>query len=132
MNGVTIMSEILCHERSLTDVLSTGIFASALTLLAIFAYWKFIYPGFKKSCTHPKDLSIAKAFLAMLSLFFVVLTIIGDISLYRQYHNTHMEYEIVIDDSVSFNEVTSVYDILSRENDIYRVKLLEDTNIYEE
>ena len=61
----------------------------------------------------------------------IVLTIIGDISLYRQYHNTHMEYEIIIDDSASFNEVTSVYDILSRENDIYRVKLLEDTNIHD-
>lgn len=132
MNGVTVITEILCRERSLKDVLGTGIFTSVLMLLAIFVYWKFIYFGFKKSCTHPKELTIAQVFLVMFSLFFILLTIIGDISLYRQYHNTHMEYEIVIDDSASFNEVTSVYDILSRENDIYRVKLLEDTNIHEE
>jgi len=98
--------------------------------LAIFAYWKLIYPGFKKSCIHPKDLSIAKAFLAMISLLFVVLTIIGDISLYRQYHNTHMEYEIVIDDSVRFNDVMSTYEILDhyKNEGIYRVKLLEEPN----
>ena len=100
MNGVTIMSEILCHERSLKDVLGTEIFTIALMLLAIFVFWKFIYPGFKKSCIHPKELAIAKVFLITFSLFFIVLTIIGDISLYRQYHNTHMEYEIMIDDSV--------------------------------
>lgn len=130
MNGVTIMSEILCHERSLKDVLGTGIFTSTLMLLGIFVYWRFLYPGFKKSCTHPKDLSIAKTFLAMFSLFFIVLTIIGDISLYRQYHNTHMEYEIVIDDSVRFNDVMSTYEILDhyKNEGVYRVKLLEEPN----
>ena len=56
------------------------------------------------------------------------LTSMVAVGLCYEYNTFHTEYKVTIDDSVSFNEFNSRYEIVSQDGDVYTVIEMESSN----
>lgn len=112
MNGITIIEEHLCRVVELSSLIGIGIFMTILCggILA-FYHWAI------KHC----DNSTKKA-ARVCSIFIIIIYIIIVAIQINGYNETHMEYTVTVDDSVSFNDFHEKYEIISVDGEEYRVK----------
>lgn len=115
MNGITIIEEHLCRVVELLELIGIGIFITLL-FVGILLLYKFIW----KHDLVVKDKK-AKITIIVSSILLAVMYIVCWLSLIFNYNKTHMEYTVTIDDSVSFNDFHTKYEIVSVNGDEYRV-----------
>ena len=113
MNGITIIEEHLCRVIETPDLIGIGIF---ITLLfgGVLLFYRYSY---KHAVTDKKDkitVIVCSIVLVVMYIFFWVIQIV-------KYNDTHMEYTVTIDDSVSFNDFHAKYEIVSENGNEYRV-----------
>ena len=114
MNGITIIEEHLCRTVELPALIVMGIFITLLFVGALLFYilmWKYNLLD-KKKKNHTNI--ICSILLVVIYAVFWAIQING-------YNDTHMEYTVTIDDSVSFNDFHTKYEIVSVSGDEYRV-----------
>lgn len=113
MNGITIIEERLCRVVELPALIGIGIFITLLCVGALTLYW-LLY----KNNMIDKN---GKIVLLCCSILIVVLYIVALVVQVSNYNNTHMEYTVTVDDSVSFNDFHAKYEIVSVNGNEYRV-----------
>lgn len=118
MNGVTIIEEHLCRVVEMPELICVGIFITLLFIGALLLY-RLIY---KCNMANKKD----KIATIVCSAFLVIVYVVFCVVQINHYNNTHMEYTVTVDDSVSFNDFHAKYEIVSVDGDRYRVKEIED------
>ena len=110
MNGITIIEEHLCRQTSLATVIAVGIVIALAIAATIFIFRQ--QHKYVKPCYH--------------ELIFVVCILVvfitGFCVLLKEYRDTHIEYTVTVDDSVSFNDFHEKYEIVSVDGNEYRVK----------
>ena len=112
MDGITILAKHFCRGIELEGLIVNLIIFSLLTAFALIFYVCVIKFTDDKLT---KNTAFACLVIAVLIfVWFVVFEI-------KQYHDTHMEYTITIDDSVGFNEFYNKYEIISVNDKEYRV-----------
>lgn len=113
MNGITIITEHFCRTVELRELIISGAFTTLLICFGLFVYG-FMYKnkGTSKSVKHL--IIFCSALLVSAYIWFWTDQI-------NRYNETHMEYTITIDDSVSFNDFYKKYEIVSVNGDKYRV-----------
>ena len=111
MNGVIIMEQHLCRELELIGLIGYGIFSTLLTVGSLTIY-KYGYKSADK---------ITKITIRFCSILLIVLYIVFWGFQINSYNTTHMEYTVVVDDNVSFNEFYKKYEIISVDGNKYRV-----------
>ena len=114
MNGITIIEEHLCRVVELPLLICVGIFITLL-FLAVLAMYRYMY----KISTESKDTKIT-AFCCSVAL--IILYIVFWTFQIHNYNKTHMEYTVIVNDSVSFNDFHEKYEIISIDGNEYRVK----------
>lgn len=113
MDGVTVVQEHFCREVELNGLITDGVL---ITLLFIMFVGGLIL--LYKSNKEDKPLKLLSViFSIMLSLFYIVFWSMQ----INNYNTTHMEYTVVIDESVTFNDFYEKYEILSVNSNEYRV-----------
>ena len=113
MNGITIVEEHLCRIVELPALIGLGIFITLLCFGEIVMF-VFMYNQSNKD-TRNKILSYGS------TVFIVIMYFIFWIVQINNYNDTHMEYTVTVDDSVSFNDFHAKYDIISINGNEYRV-----------
>lgn len=117
MNGITIIEEHLCRTVELPALIIMGIFVTLLFVGALLFYiliWKYDLLNKKKKEKNRTDIIIRSILLVVIYIVFLAAQI-------NDYNDTHMEYTVTIDDSVSFNDFYTKYEIVSVSGDEYRV-----------
>lgn len=117
MNGVTIIEEHLCRVVEFGGLVGFGTFVTLLTVAALYFYW-WAYNHTESN----KMLAIICAVLV------VVICIVFWIVQINRYNVTYKEYTVTVDDSVSFNDFMERYEIVSVDEDEYRVKEIYNGN----
>ena len=115
MNGITIIEEHLCRAVELPALIGIGIFITLLFVGVLLFYklmWKYDLLDKKK-----KD----KITIIICSILLVVMYVVFWVVQINGYNDTHMEYTVTIDDSVSFNDFHTKYEIVSVSGNEYRV-----------
>ena len=110
MGGITILEEHLCRHTSLATVIAVGM-TMALAIAAIIFIFKQQHK-YSKQCYHEL------MFMACILVIFIT----GFCVLLKEYRDTHIEYTITVDDTVSFNDFMEKYEIISIDGIEYRVK----------
>lgn len=113
MNGITIIEEHLCRVVEFPTLIGIGIIITLLFIGALLMY-RFIC---KYNVTDKKDKNIAIVCSVLLVIMYVVFWVVQ----INHYNNTHTEYTVTVDDSVSFNDFHAKYEIVSVNGDEYRV-----------
>ena len=108
MNGVEILSSKAIYNTFLP------IWIGIMAFLLMFV---FVFLTVYGLCEEQKALWITGVFLIITML---VLTLLGCMNNENDIH--HIEYKVIIDDSVSMNEFLDKYEILDQEGKIYTVK----------
>lgn len=111
MNGITIIEEHLCRAVELRALIVIGIF---ITLLAVGALRFYIF-------IWRHNLLDKKTSIIICSILIVVIYVVFWVVQINDYNDTHMEYTVMIDDSVSFNDFHTKYEIISVDGNEYRV-----------
>lgn len=113
MNGVTILSEAFCRGAKLSQVIAglCGLVVMSLVIIpSTTDLWR------------EKGRWIIKGILSILGLFVVSMFSLIAIGVCNEYLTFHTEYEVIVDDSVGFNEFYNHYEIIYRDGDIYTVR----------
>ena len=111
MSGITIVEQHLCRSITLGGLIAIGIFVTLLCI-AILVIYKYIY---KRADKNTKiTIRVCSILLIILYIVFLYFQIDG-------YNTTHIEYTVIIDDSVRFNEFYEKYEILFVNGNKYRV-----------
>ena len=113
MNGITIVEEHLCRVVELPALIGLGIFITLLFVGALLLYISIC----KYNMTDKKGKNIAIVCSVLLVIMYVAFWVVQ----INYYNNTHMEYTVTVDDSVSFNDFHAKYEIVSVNGDKYRV-----------
>lgn len=113
MNGITIIEEHLCRVVELPVLIGIGIFMTILFSGALLLY-RFAYKHF---CVDKKSKSV----VIICSTLLVVMYVVFWVFQINNYNKTHIEYTVTIDDSVSFNDFHEKYEIVSVNENEYRV-----------
>lgn len=113
MNGITIVEEHLCRVVELPSLIGLGIFMSLL-IVGVLAFYRFMYKNSIKNKS-------TKILIWCCSILLVILYIATWGHQICMYNKTHMEYTVMIDDSVSFNDFHAKYEIVSVNGNKYRV-----------
>ena len=112
MDGITIITEHLCRVIGFGELIGTGILITLLTCGALFLY-RFMYKT--DTCeTNKKIAIVCSVLLIAMYVWFWVFQI-------DKYNTTHTEYTVTVDDSVSFNDFHTKYEIISVNGNEYRV-----------
>ena len=112
MDGITIIAEHLCRVIEFRELIGVGIFVTLVICGALFLY-RFMYKN--DTCeTNKKIAIVCSVLLIAVYIWFWVCQI-------DRYNTTHMEYTVIVDDSVSFNDFHGRYDIVSINGNEYRV-----------
>ena len=113
MKGITIIEEHLCRTVDTPSLIGLGIF---MTLLCggVIVFFRWLY---KSNSTSQSD----KKTIWCCSVVLIIVYIALWVSLICNYNTTHIEYTVIIDDSVSFNDFYEKYEIVSVNNDEFRV-----------
>ena len=112
MDGITILAEHFCRGIELEGLIAYFLFFGLLIAFVVVFYIYVI------KTTHDEvTRNIALICLAILVVIFVVFSVFE----IKDYHTTHMEYTITIDDNVGFNEFYNKYEIISVDGETYRV-----------
>lgn len=113
MNGVTIIAEHFCRDIDLNSLILTSIIFS-IAVVAVLVIYRYAY---KKSLedNSTKNIIIFSSILVVVVYIFFWYIMIND------YITTHMEYTVTIDDTATFNDVYSKYEIISVNGNEYRV-----------
>ena len=112
MNGITIIEEHLCRVVELRALVGIGIFMTLIVGgILTFYCWA------SKHC----DNSSKKA-ARICSVLVVILYIVTLVVQINGYNKTHMEYTVIVNDNVSFNDFHKKYEIVSIDGIEYRVK----------
>ena len=112
MSGITIITEHLCREVELGQLVGFGTFCTFIFTGGLLLF-KLIY----KLETN----KFMRRLIIWSSVFIIGVYIWFLISQINSYNTTHMEYTITIDDSVGFNDFHKKYEIISVNGDEYRV-----------
>ena len=115
MNGITIIEEHLCRAVELPALIGIGIFITLLFVGALLFYkliWKYDLVDKKKK---------EKITIIIYSILLIVMYVVFWVVQINGYNDTHMEYTVTIDDSVSFNDFHTKYEIVSVSGNEYRV-----------
>lgn len=117
MNGITIIEEHLCRAVEIPILIVIGFFVTLLFVGAFAIYiliWKYDLLDKKKKEKNRTDIIICSILLVIIyaALWAVLI---------NAYNDTHIEYTVAIDDSVSFNDFYAKYEIVSVSGDEYRV-----------
>ena len=113
MDGITIVAEHLCRVIEWGELIGFGIFITLLCIGGLLFYrW-----GYK----HCKSNKANKITIFICSIILVIINICFWIVQINKYNTTHIEYTIIVDDSVSFNDFYEKYEIISINEDRYRV-----------
>ena len=110
MNGITIIEEHLCRQTSLATVITVCITIALAIAAIIFIFMQ--QHKYSKQCYHEL------IFMACILVVFIT----GFCVLLKEYRDTHIEYTITVDDTVSFNDFMEKYEIISVDGIEYRVR----------
>lgn len=111
MDGVTILNEMSRHGAEMWQVIGVtlvGVIGILALVSNLFRNWKYL---------RLFDKLVLTGIHAILMMFIVCLVMLVHID----YKKVYTQYKITIDDSVSFNEFNSLYEIISQDGDIYTV-----------
>ena len=114
MNGITIIEEHFCRQMSLPVLIFGGCVITLMCLGLLYCCW-FLWKNFTKT-------KIEKIACLILSTFIIVMCTVFWCTCINAYNTTHMEYTVTIDDTVNFNEFYERYEVISKNNDEYRIK----------
>lgn len=113
MNGVTIIAEHFCRDIDLNSLILSSIIFSIAVVAVLVIYGHFYKKSLKDNST--KNTIIFSSILVVaVYIFFWCIMI-------NAYITTHMEYTVTIDDTATFNDVYSKYEIISVDGNEYRV-----------
>lgn len=112
MDGITVLSEHFCRAVELKNLIVSFIIFGALIVFL----WLFYIFGFKST----DDKAVKRTIVVCFVISVVVFISFARFQI-KQYHTTHTEYTITIDDSVGFHEFYSKYEIVSVDGEEYRV-----------
>lgn len=107
MDGVTILT-----EHTVSNLTASGIFFTILLTALALMLLCLAHDGGGCLFWTIGTATIIVAFLSWCAVWYGATT-------------SHTEYTVTIDDTVSYNEFTKTYEIVSEEDGIYRVKLKE-------
>lgn len=113
MNGVAIVSEYLCRAVELGELIGMGIFITLLYSV-VFCCYKFAYKYSLMDKKSKITMVVSLILLVALYIWFWIFQI-------NKYNTIHMEYTVTIDDYVSFNDFYEKYEIISVNEDEFRV-----------
>lgn len=111
MDGVTILSEMSVRGVEMWQIIGVTL----VGIIGIVALVRNLVGGWQYSVW--RDNLVLAIIHAGLILFVVNLVAI----VYADYDNVYTSYNVCIDDSVSFNEFNSRYEIISQDGDVYTV-----------
>ena len=114
MNGITIIEEHFCRQMSLPAVIFGGctMTVMCISLLSLCGFMVKTLAATK----------IEKILYWLLSKFTIVACIAFWFFCINAYNTTHIEYTVILDDTVNFNEFYERYEVISENNDEYRIK----------
>lgn len=113
MNGINIIEEHFCRVVDLPELIRLGIFVTLLVCGALLL--------FRGACKHKLVDKQGKNMIIIGSILLVVMYVVFWVVEINKYTDTHMEYTVTIDDSVSFNDFHTKYEIVSVNGNEYRV-----------
>ena len=113
MNGITIIEEHLCRALELPALIFFGIFVTLL-IGGVLSLYMTMY----KTTAVSKS---SKIILIVCSIILIIMYAVFWVVQVNRYNNTHTEYTITIDDSVSFNDFNEKYEVISINGNEYRV-----------
>lgn len=111
MDGITILSEMSVRGEDLWIVIAWWLLTIAYIACGL---WDNV-ENWRYSEWRTRIVGI------ICSLMVSSLILVIAVGLCDEYNTFHTEYEIIIDDSVGFNEFTDRYEIVSQDGDIYTV-----------
>ena len=114
MNGITIIEEHLCRTVDLPALIGI-IFIITLMYGCVIALYSFIYKTNTTGSNIRKFVFVCSIIISILYAAVLVVQV-------RGYNETHMEYTVIADDTVSFNDFMEKYEIISIDGIEYRVK----------
>lgn len=119
MDGITIIEEHLCRVVEFGEFIGFGIFITYICAMALLFYiWSY------KCCNLDKTNKIVTI---VCSILLIVINVGFWVFQTHKYNTTHMEYTVIVDDSVSFNDFHEKYEIVSVNGNEYRVVEKETT-----
>ena len=113
MNGITIIEEHLCRVVEFPALIGIGIFITLL-FIGVLLMYRFM-------CKHNMMDKKGKTTAIVCSVLLVIMYVAFWVVQINHYNNTHMEYTVTVDDSVSFNDFHAKYEIVSVNGNEYRV-----------
>lgn len=110
MNGITIIAEHLCRVVELDVLIILGVFFTLVICSSLILY-RFYYKTHKRY----------KIKMLVYSILVVIIYVAFWIFQLNKYNTTHMEYTVIVDNGVSFNDFHEKYEIISVNGNEYRV-----------
>lgn len=110
MNGITVVAEYYCSAFEPARVIMAYV-VWTIGIVTLFWMSRFIF-------TDAKERTRARC---IMSVPFAVVAILAAFESYNSYMNQWTEYDVVVSDSVSYNEFTSKYEVISENEGILRV-----------
>ena len=110
MRGITIVEEHLCRVVELEQLITICVFFTLLCVGA-FAFYRWDY----KNTKYHKKLDI----LCAIGIVILCIALWAD-QIYK-YNTIHMEYTVVVDNTVSLNDFCEQYEIVSMNGNEFRV-----------
>ena len=115
MNGVTILSECVVRELQLAPMIVLLFILALVVALTCFMDVLIFVPS-----SHCKlRLKVMASLVSVIVVLFVGASVP---EILKDYQSCYTEYKVTIDDSVSFNEFTSCYEILKNYGGVYTVR----------
>ena len=112
IDGITVVEEHICRLVELPAFIACGVVVTLLCSIVLFVYWNIYKKSYNRS-----DRSATK----FCSVIVIILFIVFWIFQINGHNKIHMEYTIIIDDNVSFNDFYEKYEIVSMDGTEYRV-----------
>lgn len=113
MDGITIVAEHFCRVVEFEELIIIGILYTLICIVGLLFYW-FSYKYSNTRHIDKKILIACSAFIIILNVFTWVIQI-------NKYNTTHMEYTVIVDNSVSLNDFYAKYEIVSVNGNEFRV-----------
>lgn len=104
-DGITVIAKHFCRVIELEELILTGALVTLLCACGLIFYWW----SYKHHNLNKTD----KNALFMFSIILVILNVGFWIFQINSYNTTHIEYTVIIDDTVGFNDFYEKYEILS-------------------
>lgn len=114
MDGITIIEEITHHPHSIGNIIVVCLLLTAIAVLGI-----VVLLGNKATTT---SVRIAQIIATVLVCLLIVCIWVVEFSHYNQ---TTTRYKVTIDDTVSYNEFTSKYNVIKKDGNVYLVEEIE-------